>query len=71
LLVGISSDWLFPASDVRALAWTARASGVEVTYAELRSSHGHDGFLADTAKLASIIEKHLQEEQAAFAMALS
>src|SRR6266850_7165330 len=41
LLVGISSDWLFPASDVRALAWAARAAGVKASYAELTSSHGH------------------------------
>jgi len=69
LLVGISSDWLFPASDVRALAWAARASGVEVNYAELRSSHGHDAFLADAARLAPLIEKHLEQEQPAFAAA--
>ncbi len=62
LLVGISSDWLFPASDVRALAERARALGVNATYAELESSHGHDGFLADAAALARIIELHLEEE---------
>ena len=62
LVVGISSDWLFPASDVRALAEHARALGVNATYAELESSHGHDGFLADAEALARIIELHLEEE---------
>src|SRR6266850_745928 len=62
LLVGISSDWLFPASDVRALAWAARAAGVKASYAELISSHGHDGFLAEAAQLAPIIKSHLEEE---------
>lgn len=67
LLVGISSDWLFPASDVRALCRMARARGVKASYAELDSSHGHDGFLAEAAQLAPIIKAHLEEEQPAFA----
>jgi homoserine O-acetyltransferase len=67
LLVGISSDWLFPASDVRALAWAARAAGVKAKYAELDSSHGHDGFLAEAAQLAPIIKAHLEEEQPSLA----
>jgi homoserine O-acetyltransferase len=63
LLVGISSDWLFPASDVRALAERARAAGVRVSYAELASSHGHDGFLAEAGLLAPIVKAHLDEKQ--------
>lgn len=62
LLVGISSDWLFPPADVRALAERARAVGVSATYAELESSHGHDAFLADAQALAPIIRSHLEEE---------
>lgn len=69
LLVGISSDWLFPPSDVRALAERARALGVNATYAELESSHGHDGFLADAEALTPIIESHLEEEALMFAVA--
>jgi homoserine O-acetyltransferase len=62
LLVGISSDWLFPPADVRALVDRARAAGASATYAELESSHGHDGFLADAKALAPIIQLHLEEE---------
>jgi homoserine O-acetyltransferase len=61
LLVGISTDWLFPAADVRALAERARALGVNANYAELESSHGHDAFLADAEALAPIVELHLEE----------
>jgi len=61
LLVGISSDWLFPPGDVRALAERARGLGVNATYAELESSHGHDGFLADAEALSLIVESHLEE----------
>jgi homoserine O-acetyltransferase len=67
LLVGISSDWLFPASDVRALARVAKAAGVEAHYEELDSPHGHDGFLAEGAQLRSIIKAHLEEVQPVFA----
>jgi homoserine O-acetyltransferase/O-succinyltransferase len=67
LLVGISSDRLFPASDVRALAWMAQAAGVKAKYAELTSLHGHDGFLAEAAQLAPIIKAHREEEQPALA----
>jgi homoserine O-acetyltransferase len=63
LLVGISSDWLFPASDVRALAERALAAGVSAGYAELATSHGHDGFLADADQLAPIVRTQLEEKQ--------
>ena len=68
LLVGISSDWLFPPSDVRALAWMSKAAGVNAHYAELKSSHGHDGFLAEAAQLAPIIKAHLEEQRPTLAL---
>jgi homoserine O-acetyltransferase/O-succinyltransferase len=69
LLVGISSDWLFPPSDVRALAWAARASKVKANYAELISAHGHDGFLAEASQLGPLIQTHLEEEKSTLARA--
>jgi homoserine O-acetyltransferase len=62
LLVGITSDWLFPAEDVRALARRMSAAGVECRYEELASSHGHDGFLADAGLLAPLMSEALSEE---------
>ena len=62
LLVGISSDWLFPAADVRALAGRMRSAGGDVRYAELSSAHGHDGFLADAVELAPLLLPLLEEE---------
>jgi homoserine O-acetyltransferase len=62
LLVGISSDWLFPAADVRTLAGRMRAAGVDVRHAELASSHGHDAFLADAADLAPLLLPILEDE---------
>lgn len=51
LLVGIDSDWLFPAADVLALHREFKAAGVDSEYHELHSDHGHDAFLAEPEKL--------------------
>lgn len=57
LLVGISSDWLFPADDVRALGEKMREAGVSAVYSGMESSHGHDGFLAEPGALAQIVRR--------------
>jgi homoserine O-acetyltransferase len=54
-LVGISSDWLFPASDVKALAERMGAAGVPVQYSQIETSHGHDGFLAEPDSVVPVI----------------
>jgi homoserine O-acetyltransferase len=61
LLVGISSDWLFPAQDVKDLAERMRQAGVAIEYAELQSLHGHDGFLAEPDKLAPLMRDALSK----------
>jgi homoserine O-acetyltransferase len=58
-LVGISSDWLFPAAEVRSLGEQLKTAGVDCDYREIESSHGHDAFLAEPEKLASILAVHL------------
>ena len=55
LLLGISSDWLFPPAEVRALAERLRARGRDATYAELDSPYGHDAFLKEWDQLAATI----------------
>jgi homoserine O-acetyltransferase len=56
VLVGISSDWLFPAADVSALATRMTADGVRCHYRELISAHGHDAFLAEPDQLAQVVQ---------------
>jgi homoserine O-acetyltransferase/O-succinyltransferase len=51
LLIGIDSDWLFPAADVRALHEQLTTAGAASQYHELKSDHGHDAFLAEPEKL--------------------
>ncbi len=54
-LVGITSDWLFPPGDVRALANRIKAAGAACDYTEFESSHGHDGFLAEVDAIAAVV----------------
>jgi homoserine O-acetyltransferase len=70
LLIGITSDWLFPPEDVRALSERMRAAGVDCEYKELHSSHGHDGFLADPEQLVTLIKPALDAAHKAKARVL-
>ena len=54
--VGISSDWLFPAEEVRRFAEAIRAAGVQADYREMVSDHGHDAFLAEQAELVRLLQ---------------
>ena len=56
LLVAISSDWLYPPDEVRE---TARQLGPSARYVELKSDHGHDGFLADPGALTAVVRPFL------------
>lgn len=60
LAVGISSDWLFPATDVRELAERIQKAGAVCNYIELHSEHGHDAFLAEAGNIRPLIEYIVQ-----------
>jgi homoserine O-acetyltransferase len=55
LFVGISSDWLFPAREVRAAAELAKAAGAEAHYEQIESLNGHDAFLKDWDELRAAV----------------
>ncbi len=59
LMIGISSDWLFPPAEVRSLTERMQAAGVNAEYAEIISDHGHDGFLAEPHSLLPLIRQTL------------
>lgn len=61
-LVGISSDWLFPASDVKALAEKLTENGVNAAYVKFISPDGHDAFLSDTTRMNEILREVLRGE---------
>ncbi|MEO6829353.1 MAG: homoserine O-acetyltransferase [Acidobacteriaceae bacterium] len=60
LVVGISSDWLFPAAEVRELAERIQKSNAVSNYIELHSDHGHDAFLAEANNIRPLIEYIVQ-----------
>lgn len=62
-LVGISSDWLFPSSDVWSLSQRIRGAGARCDYAEIETAHGHDGFLADAHLLEPVLRRALEAER--------
>ncbi|HEV2527666.1 MAG TPA: homoserine O-acetyltransferase [Thermomicrobiales bacterium] len=54
-LVGIRTDWLFPPDEIEALADRMAAEGVDATYEELDSPHGHDAFLKEWGQLNAVL----------------
>lgn len=63
LMVGISSDWLFPTADVFAATRRMQDSGLNARYAELDSEHGHDAFLANVDLLVPLVKPFLHENE--------
>jgi homoserine O-acetyltransferase len=57
LVVGISSDNLYPPAEVHLGADILNHLGKPVEYAEIRSPHGHDAFLLETAQLGNILRE--------------
>ncbi len=60
LLVGISSDWLFPSSEISALADHVASLDKDVTFAEIESSNGHDAFLKDWDQLHGVLKPFME-----------
>jgi homoserine O-acetyltransferase len=64
LTVGISSDWLFPAYDVKSFDLRLRAFGADSIYHEIDSIHGHDSFLKDWDQLTPMIRTFIDAYEA-------
>ncbi len=60
-LIGISSDWLFPAEDIRKLTSELRSHSVDCRYYEIESDHGHDSFLAEVDRVHDLLAEILAE----------
>jgi len=56
IFIGISTDWLFPAPEVKRFAEAVRAAGACAEYREMASDHGHDAFLAEQAELVRLLQ---------------
>jgi homoserine O-acetyltransferase len=62
LVVGISSDNLYPPAEVKHGADLLDHLGADVRYQEIHSPNGHDAFLLDTDQLDEILRGFLTEQ---------
>lgn len=69
LLVGISSDWLFPPDEIELLAERIRDRGKDVTYCEINSPNGHDAFLKDWNDLNPMVASFMARVESSVAQA--
>ncbi len=63
LVVALSSDWLFPAAESWRVAEALVEAGKDVSYCQLTSPHGHDGFLLEVDQLDQVLTSFLSVEQ--------
>lgn len=62
LVVGFSSDWLFPPEQNRAIALALLRAGKRASYAELPTDLGHDSFLLESEDLYTLVRGFLERE---------
>ena len=63
LVVGFTSDWLFPPEQNRQLALALLRAGKRASYAELSTDLGHDSFLLESEELYSLVRAFLERGQ--------
>jgi homoserine O-acetyltransferase len=63
LIVGFTSDWLFPPEQNRALALALLRGGKRASYAELSTDLGHDSFLLESEELYTLVRGCLERDQ--------
>jgi homoserine O-acetyltransferase/O-succinyltransferase len=59
LVVGFTSDWLFPPEQNRAIALALQRAGGRGSYAELATDLGHDSFLLESPQLYELVRVFL------------
>jgi homoserine O-acetyltransferase len=59
LVVGFTSDWLFPPEQNRAIAIALQRAGKRGSYAELATDLGHDSFLLESPQLYALVRGFL------------
>ncbi len=61
LVIGVTTDILFPARQQKEIADVMRETGTEVDYIEIDSVNGHDAFLIDDVHFSPVVKKFLDE----------
>ncbi|MHA1835468.1 MAG: homoserine O-acetyltransferase MetX, partial [Candidatus Odinarchaeia archaeon] len=63
LVIGISSDWLYPTYQQKEIVLALSANNVDVVYHELESQYGHDAFLLEKGQMTYIIKNFLSKNK--------
>ncbi|MFY9925751.1 MAG: homoserine O-acetyltransferase [Opitutaceae bacterium] len=63
LVVGFTSDWLFPPEQNRSIALALLRAGKRASYAELSTDLGHDSFLLESADLYALVRGFLERSE--------
>jgi len=63
LVVGFTSDWLFPPSQNREIADALLRVGKRASYAEVEMDQGHDSFLVESPDLYELVRAFLAERE--------
>ncbi len=60
LVVGFTSDWLFPPSQNQWIVHALLSNGKHASYAEVESDLGHDSFLVEDQRLYDLVRSLLE-----------
>jgi homoserine O-acetyltransferase len=60
LLIAFSSDWLYPPYQSKEIVRALKGNGLDCSYLEMRSSHGHDAFLLENKDLTRVVWHFLE-----------
>ncbi len=58
-VLSFSSDWLYTTQEARMIVRALTAQGLDVSFSEIDSPHGHDGFLLEDADYMRVISGYL------------
>lgn len=61
LVIGVTTDILFPGRQQREIADLMHATGTDVDYVEIDSTNGHDAFLIDDEHFTPVVKKFLNQ----------
>jgi homoserine O-acetyltransferase/O-succinyltransferase len=60
LVIGFTSDWLYPLRQLQEIVRACKTAGVNATYCEIDSSYGHDAFLLEVEEESHLISHFLK-----------
>jgi homoserine O-acetyltransferase len=60
LVIAFTSDWLYPPYQSKEIVRALKGNGLDCSYLEMRSSHGHDAFLLENLDLTRMIWHFLE-----------